>query len=127
MARPALLDIRNIKGPNIVKNPNDPNYKRHVLGPKNVKCPECKALMFIDEKVSGSIRSPKFSMCCARGKVRLPPLPKLPDWYLSLIQQKNLLGKDFIKNIRSYNSAFAFTSFKANVIMTLQKKNLYIK
>ena len=42
------------------------NYARHLLSPRNVLCPHCKALMWIDEKVSGSIGKQIFSTCCAR-------------------------------------------------------------
>ena len=65
------------------------------LGPMDVVCEHCGAVRFSSE-------SPTF--CCSNGSVKLPPLstPAFGDGIFS--------DKEFRKNIRRYNSAFAFTS-----------------
>src|ERR1043165_3162408 len=50
---------------------------RHELGIIDQICIHCGAKFWIDEKDRNSSRiSPKFAVCCAHGKVHLPPLMK---------------------------------------------------
>src|SRR5277367_1306695 len=46
----------------------------HTLGNMTYKCSECKAIMWLNERINKSARLPKFSTCCANGKVILPSL-----------------------------------------------------
>ena len=66
--------------------------------------------MCIEEKVSGSISKSLFSLCCSKGKVKLPDPSPLP-----ILMQQLLTNTEFMKNIRIYNASFSFLSFKDNV------------
>jgi hypothetical protein len=109
-------DIKEIFCKYFNKKPNHTNYGRHVLPPKNLLCSNCKAYMWIDEKTEGSKKSPKFSMCCAKGQFILPKINKLPQLIFDLLTKSGQLNAHFRENIRAFNTAFAFTSFNANVI-----------
>nr|GEU64366.1 hypothetical protein [Tanacetum cinerariifolium] len=57
-----------------------------------------------------------FSLCCGRGKVRLPVALKDPPPLLrGLMNEEHPKSKTFMENIRRYNSMFSFTSFGGNV------------
>jgi hypothetical protein len=85
------------------------------FGRMNVQCTLCKALHWLDERLKESLQSvPCFSRCCHHGKVVLPRLPDPPDRLKQLFTDRTSEGREFRGNIRRYNSALAFTSFKAN-------------
>ena len=115
MARPAIYDMRNIVGKGIIRNINSRSYCRHRLNPQRLTCNNCGAIMFHEERSSGSIEDPSFSMCCSNKSFRLPPPNPLPELILELLRQRNNNGELFAFNIRLYNTMFAFTSFNANV------------
>ena len=81
-------------------------------GPMDVVCEHCGAPQFGSE-------SPTF--CCSNGSVKLPPLstPAFGDGIFS--------DKEFRKNIRRYNSTFAFTSTRMKYDKELpnSKKGVY--
>jgi len=82
-----------------------------LLGRMDIKCPDCGALHWMDEKTWRSPKSaPRFSKCCKEGAVKLTDVQKPPEelWELYISQEPHAI--DFRKNIRSYNSALAFTS-----------------
>lgn len=59
----------------IARPPVIDNLHPNNLGFINIQCPHCKALHWIEERVSSSkIDQPEFQMCCAQGKVKLAPL-----------------------------------------------------
>src|SRR5947208_15846012 len=61
------------------------NVLRHELGRIDQICIHCGAKFWIDEKdCNSSQASPSFSVCCAGGKVSLPPLLKPPSYILDL-------------------------------------------
>jgi hypothetical protein len=115
MARPDQYDIHDIFGTGIVKYRNSPFYGRHMLKPNKLKCLNCEALMFPEEKLNGSDDNPIFSLCCSKQKFKLPPLRQLPLALRRLLDSSTTLGKHFLENIRKYNSMFSFTSFNASV------------
>lgn len=83
----------------------------HNIGQMNKKCPKCSALKFIGESAH---------MCCVNGAVDLPlydcPVPEIVSLYSN---------KNFLLNIRAYNSIFAFTSLGATPTTNLKlDKNL---
>ncbi|CAH1758829.1 9415_t:CDS:2 [Entrophospora sp. SA101] len=88
---------------------------RHSLGSMNHRCNCCGALLWIDERTGTSTRSPVFTTCCAKGKVFLPPIEELPYPLNILLTRTDPSARSFRKNIRSYNSALAFTSMGAKV------------
>src|SRR5688572_11468879 len=90
------------------------NIERHKLKRMNQICTHCGAKFWIDEKDHSSSQiSPLFTMCCAGGKVNLPPLLKPPSYLLDLYTSSSSDAKSFRKNIRGYNSLLACTSFGA--------------
>jgi len=77
----------------------------HSLGRMNVVCDFCDALFWKDEH----------HFCCNHGKLKLDTLPPLPDPINALLIGTNSFSVAFKKNIRAYNSAFAFTSIGADI------------
>ena len=63
--------------------------------------------MWLDEKINKSARFPEFSTCCAKGKVILPPLQKLPSPLDILLTGNDSRSRLFKQNIRMYNSALS--------------------
>ena len=88
---------------------------RHTLGNMIHKCRKCGAMMWLDEKINKSARFPEFSTCCAKGKVILPPLQKLPSPLDILLTENDSRSRLFKQNIRMYNSALSFTSIGVKV------------
>ena len=79
-------------------------------------CTHCGAKFWIDEKDHNSSQiSPLFAMCCADGKISLPPLLKPPQYLLDLYTSSNSNATSFHRNIRGYNNLLACTSFGANI------------
>lgn len=103
---------------------------RHVLGRCDVECPDCNALHWIEERKSRSSQTnPRFSICCADGKVRLPDIPA-PDPELLELFTGTSAGEpsssrkkqcrtpyaaaiNFRCNIRTYNNLLSFCSVGA--------------
>ncbi len=115
MCRTDEYDIKNLNGKYIEKRIHSPNYGRHVFPAKNIVCFNCKARMWMDEKTEGSKKNPKFSICCSKGQFKLPDSNPLPPFLFQLLTGNGSLNDHFRQNIRAFNSAFAFTSFNANV------------
>jgi hypothetical protein len=83
------------------------DYNMHPsvqIGNMEVVCTHCGALKWKGETPG---------LCCASGKVKLPPLPPPPEPLKSLISGTNPHSKHFLENIRKYNSCFQMTSFGA--------------
>jgi len=90
------------------------NLNQHYIGKMNVECQYCKAKHFQAEKVHNKGNS--FNDCCSHGKVMLEPLPPLPDKLQQLFSGNHQKSKEFLTNLRGYNSAFSFASFNANLV-----------
>lgn len=89
----------------------DYDYSLHpsvAIGKMDKVCLHCGAMKFKSETPG---------MCCASGKVKLPPLRPPPEPLLSLLSGDSSESKHFLKNIRKYNSAFQMTSFGATKIV----------
>lgn len=71
-----------------------------------VHCEHCAALRFPNECYN----------CCHNGKVDLPPLMPYPEALRRLLMMEDAKSKNFMENIRQYNSAMAFASFGAQMI-----------
>ncbi|GFV02612.1 helitron_like_N domain-containing protein [Trichonephila clavipes] len=87
------------------------NYSLHpsvVIGKMDKKCTYCGAQKFKNETPG---------MCCAGGKLKVPDLRSPPEPLLTLVLGKTSQSKDFLKNIRKYNSCFQMTSFGATNIV----------
>src|SRR6266542_1064739 len=89
--------------------------RHHTLGNMTYKCNKCGAMMWLDERVTNSVKLPVFSTCCARGKVILPSLQELPSPLNILLTGTDSRSCTFRQNIRMYNSALSFTSIGAKI------------
>ena len=76
---------------------------QHILPPMDSTCSYCHAFLYPSEVSGGRI-------CCCKGKVVLAPMTPLPTELHQLFIRRDVFAQDFRKNIRAYNSAFAFTS-----------------
>ena len=77
----------------------------------NIECQHCHALHFDAEKLSKSTQNDKkFGLCCLQGQIKLPLLPSPPQELCDLLYGRSPLSSKFLKDIHSYNAAFAFTS-----------------
>ncbi|XP_060866431.1 uncharacterized protein LOC132942139 [Metopolophium dirhodum] len=70
-------------------------------------CSKCSAKKWADEPND---------LCCASGKVSLPNIQEPPEPIKSLLTNNNLHSRNFLTNIRRYNSLFQMTSFGAKEI-----------
>lgn len=83
----------------------------HYLGRMNIKCNFCFALHFAEEKLSNK----KFSDCCKKGEVIIPSASPYPHLLKMLMTKQHVHSKNFMANIRIYNSAMSFASIGANI------------
>ncbi|KAK1398933.1 hypothetical protein POM88_008796 [Heracleum sosnowskyi] len=95
----------------LLKTTNNVVKEYATLGPPSVQCNKCHAWMWKEERVNKSVvwGTPVFSLCCAKGQIKLPKEKPTPSfiWQLHNDKQKSQRFKD---GIRLYNSLFAFTS-----------------
>jgi len=70
-------------------------------------CPHCTAIKFREDAPG---------MCCANGKVKLLELKQPKKPLKSLFNGITDDSKNFLENIRKYNSCYQMASFGANVI-----------
>lgn len=98
---------------NVITNDIEERFSEHYCGPMNLICSFCSAKHF-----SGELPQDKmFSDCCQKGKVDLTfqnsePYPGILH---ELLTGKHSESKNFMANIRSFNSAFSFASMGAQV------------
>ncbi|RYR14014.1 uncharacterized protein [Arachis hypogaea] len=87
------------------------------VGDPNYECSICGACFWLSEHVErdSTINRPVFTVCCSKEKIQLPYLRKPPDLLYNLINGHDRKSLYFQKNIRSYNSMFAFTSLGGKV------------
>ncbi|XP_057376187.1 uncharacterized protein LOC130697273 [Daphnia carinata] len=83
----------------------------HECGDMDILCGECNAIHFKGEQPTDK----KFTQCCGKGKVILPPPKECPQPLAKLLQNDHPKAKAFMTKIRSYNSAHAFASLGANI------------
>lgn len=62
-----------------------------------------------------SCSAPRFGLCCLQGKVRISLPPEPPKELQNMMSKLDRQGKEFCKNIRTYNSMFAFTSMGGRI------------
>lgn len=82
------------------------NIVQFDVGPKEHECPDCHALLWDTETPS---------LCCGKGKVRLPPRRQPPEPLRSLFSGQHPLSAHFISKARAYNNVFALASTRANL------------
>lgn len=71
----------------------------------NNECYYCRALKYKNEPTG---------LCCANGKIKLPVLRNPVKPLLSYLISKSCDSKEFMNNIRNYNSCFQMISFGSN-------------
>ncbi|XP_017221478.2 uncharacterized protein LOC108198225 [Daucus carota subsp. sativus] len=86
------------------------------LGPPTEKCIHCSAVLWKEERVNKNVKkgTPEFSICCCRGQIKLPKVPPTPSYLMQLYNDPEK-GNNFKRNIRLYNTMFAFTSMGGRV------------
>jgi hypothetical protein len=106
----------------------DGNHRglHHTLGEMTTACGKCDALHFLEEHATSSLGvNPQFTLCCAQGKMTLPPLAPPPEPLKRLLTGNEVDAKDFHQRIRSYNSALAFTFVGANLDTNVAQHDNY--
>nr|GEU35617.1 uncharacterized protein [Tanacetum cinerariifolium] len=81
-------------------------------GDPTVTCGACGAVLWAAKaRLKRSFRGTYFySSCCFYGKVMLPKRKDAPQALLDLYRNNDSRSKNFLKNIRTYNMMFSFTS-----------------
>jgi hypothetical protein len=82
----------------------------HSCGTLDTMCNFCHAKHFRAEQPTDKL----FTQCCQKGKVILEPIQIAP-LLQELMSGKHKYSKNFLENIRSFNSALAFASMGANI------------
>ncbi|XP_056843369.1 uncharacterized protein LOC130500247 [Raphanus sativus] len=87
-------------------------YNKWELG----SCPSCKAILWNAEAIAGQTtrENKQYSLCCQRGRVRLPRVREPPPPLLALLESPK-----FRTHIRVANSLLAFTSMGAQIDHTV--------
>ena len=75
------------------------------IGSRTKICPHCHAMLFEDEPDS---------MCCDNGRVQLPKLNPLPDYFHQLYHGTDERARGFRRWLNSWNSLFTLTSAGMN-------------
>lgn len=81
-------------------------------GSMNVECSECHSFNFAGEMTKDE-KQQRFSMCCQKGKVKLPDLHEPPQLLKTLLDGNTTVDKNYQNFILNFNSAIAFASRKA--------------
>ena len=97
---------------------------RSYFGGPEHECPYCGAVFWFQERVKRasvvSQRKIVYNLCCKGGKINLKPYKKPPYILANLLRfDGDIRSKRFLRQIRSYNSLFAFTSLGAAVDRTI--------
>lgn len=81
------------------------------------ECPICGALFWYNERIGRNrkTKKPTFTMCCNRGKIKLPLLKEPPEYLQGLLTNDDVISKHFRDNIRAINMMFSFTSLGGNI------------
>jgi len=102
---------------NLTRNLNDlpvlieDTVEEFYCGPMNFRCEYCQSKNFKGEMAADK----KFTNCCEKGKIQLRPL-RTHDFITTLMKGEHAQSKNFMENIRCYNSALAFASMGAQVV-----------
>ncbi|CAH1432802.1 unnamed protein product [Lactuca virosa] len=94
-------------------------------GDQTFVCTMCHAQLWTYEALKGNTSGKKtsYSMCCGNGKVELPQLKQAPTNYQNLFRNVDPKGKNFMTNIRRFNSMFSFTSMGGKVDSSINRGN----
>ena len=101
------------------------SFQRSDIGYPNKQCVFCGALHWAAECISDSANHGKkiYSLCCKKGKIKLPMLKQTPLFLDTLLTPNgNPFSLKFKENIRLYNFMFAFTSTGGKIDYEINKK-----
>ncbi|XP_019173546.1 PREDICTED: uncharacterized protein LOC109169127 [Ipomoea nil] len=102
---------------------NSTNYTDYYsdIGDQIYSCQHCGAMFWLDERVnkSSGVRNPKYSLCCSHGKIKLSPTNIPPLAIRQLFFNQDQKSTHFLKNIRSFNNMFCFTSMGGKIDRTI--------
>ncbi|XP_019186005.1 PREDICTED: uncharacterized protein LOC109180750 [Ipomoea nil] len=91
------------------------------LGDQTYSCDHCGAMFWLEERVnkSSGVRNLKYSLCCSHGKIKLshPNIPPMAIRQFFFNQDQK--STHFLKNIRSFNNMFCFTSMGGKIDRTV--------
>ncbi len=91
---------------------------RFSVGEMTFKCNFCSAYFWFEERISASSKQdPVFTMCCARGRVRLAETSEPPEPIRSLLLGTHPKSKQFILYIRAYNCTFPLASLGMSILL----------
>ncbi|KAK9051315.1 hypothetical protein SSX86_027942 [Deinandra increscens subsp. villosa] len=112
---PTLYDFFSVK-PFI-----ETEYLDH--GDQSTICDACQSKLWKDECVNSRKNSSgrSYSFCCGFGKVELPDLKQPEESYVNLFKSSDVKSRNFVKNIRRYNSMFSFTSMGGKIDKKINK------
>lgn len=87
------------------------------IGDPSYNCEYCGAMFWFQERMNKAVvrGTPRYSLCCSQGKIRLPPPSIPPSGIQNLFFGQGDKSKHFLQHIRSYNSMFSFTSMGGRV------------
>ena len=87
------------------------------IGDASFTCSYCGALFWYEERLGKPSKpiQPKYSVCCANGNIQIPKMLPPPEVLHNLMFSKDLKSDHYLKNIRSYNSMFGFTSMGGKI------------
>ena len=87
------------------------------IGDALFSCSHCGALFWYEERLGkpNKPKSPRYSLCCMNGNIELPLMITPPEVLLRLMFSNDAKSVHFLKNIRSYNSMFCFTSLGGKI------------
>jgi hypothetical protein len=110
---------------NLNRKPERTDMKIWKFGIPTCKCERCGAIFWYEERTKGKGKStPTFGLCCQQGKVDLPPIREPPAYLMKLLRRgRAKRSKNYMQNIRLYNSMFAFTSMGGKVDKKINNGN----
>ena len=87
------------------------------IGDASFTCSHCGACFWFEERLGKpyKAKNPKYSHCCMNGNIQIPNMISPPELLRQLMFSNNLKSTHYLKNIRSYNSMFGFTSMGGKV------------
>jgi len=88
----------------------DDSVLPHTCRPFDLQCIFCKAWYSLDETNSEG----KYTRCCDNGKIVIPPLGEVNEFFQSLLGGESRISKLFYKRPRHYNSNSSFGSIVMN-------------
>ncbi|XP_075103803.1 uncharacterized protein LOC107767153 [Nicotiana tabacum] len=93
-----------------------------IENPTNV-CKYCGAYFWFEKRVNKQYKSkrPVFTICCNRGKIKLPNPKDPPQILTQLLFGSGPKSDHFRENIRIYNSMFSFTSMGGKVDVSVNQ------